>query len=283
MVKRAFCQLAALMAVVGVAARLHAKVGSVEFAALVKASDVVVLGNVVDVSTVDGVKVARVKVIETYKGTKVDQLFFLAQPTWICDISEAMKGETALLFLTAYEDRWKGSELILLKPLPTREALQRAGVGQAMFQIVDSGRGRMPLRSVGGEKYATVWVGDVRLPVSVRTISGPKPDRSFIRSAALSDIVGLVQSQVALAQLFQHAPEKAANADCFRSLTQKSSVYDAVTKCGRPDEETGSGVYIFIYHLRDGSTVSIGTPYLERIDRITLKDASGKRTSLLAQ
>jgi hypothetical protein len=33
-----------------------------------------------------------------------------------------------------------------------------------------------------------------------------------------------------------------------------------------PDEEIGSGLYIFVYHLHDGSTVSIGTPYLTRIE-----------------
>jgi len=31
------------------------------------------------------------------------------------------------------------------------------------------------------------------------------------------------------------------------------SVYEVVEKCGRPDDEAGSGVYIFLYHLRDGT------------------------------
>src|SRR5438876_11409873 len=78
---------------------LHAKVGPMDFSTLVRVSDAIVLGRVVDVSKVKGVKIAQVKVLETYKGRKVDELFLLAQATWTCDISEAVKGETALWFL----------------------------------------------------------------------------------------------------------------------------------------------------------------------------------------
>jgi hypothetical protein len=59
------------------------------------------------------------------------------------------------------------------------------------------------------------------------------------------------------------------------------SIYMAVEKCGRSDEETGSGLYIFVWNLRDGSTVAIGTPYLERIDHITYTEPSGKSVPLL--
>jgi hypothetical protein len=54
------------------------------------------------------------------------------------------------------------------------------------------------------------------------------------------------------------------------------SIYAVVQKCGRPDEELGSGIFIFVWHLADGSTVSIGTPYLERIGRVQYTNAAGK-------
>jgi hypothetical protein len=66
----------------------------------------------------------------------------------------------------------------------------------------------------------------------------------------------------------------------FRSLTVKVSVSDVVEKCGRPDEELGSGLYIFVWHMPAGSTVSIGTPHLERIGPVRLTDAFGKTTIL---
>jgi len=78
--------------------------------------------------------------------------------------------------------------------------------------------------------------------------------------------------------MFPNAPDNKRDINCFRSLTVKSSVNDVVQKCGRPDEELGSGLYIFVWHMPDGSAVSIGTPYLERIGPVRLIDASGKTT-----
>lgn len=83
--------------------------------------------------------------------------------------------------------------------------------------------------------------------------------------------------------MFPNAPEKTKNADCFRFFTPQMSIYMVVQKCGRPDEEVGSGVYIFIYHLSDGSTVGVNTPDLNRIDYLTITDASGKRSAILNQ
>jgi hypothetical protein len=195
MVNRSLCRLTILLTVVSLSARIHAKVGSVEFSTLVRQADVIVLGTVVDVTTVKGVKVARVKVLETYKGRKVNELFFLAQPTWTCDISDAVKGETALLLLSSYTDPRSGMEKMFLSPLPSRKDFE--GAGNAMFLIIDSGRGRMPLRTVNGQQYATLWVGDVRLPASVQTGRNPNQKYSFIRSVRLTDLVGLVGTSMA--------------------------------------------------------------------------------------
>lgn len=88
-------------------------------------------------------------------------------------------------------------------------------------------------------------------------------------------------SRSVVQEMFPNAPKKEENGECFRSLTPQMSISMVVEKCGRPDEEIGSGIYIFVYHLQDGSTVSIGTPSLNRIDYVVHTDASGKRTSLL--
>ena len=81
--------------------------------------------------------------------------------------------------------------------------------------------------------------------------------------------------------MFPNAPEKTQSLGCFRALKPEMSMYTVVQKCGRPDEELGSGIYIFVWHLADGSKVSIGTPYLERIGDIQVTDSSGKSSSLL--
>jgi len=80
--------------------------------------------------------------------------------------------------------------------------------------------------------------------------------------------------------MFPNAPDNKQDINCFRSLTVKMSVSDVVEKCDRPDEELGSGLYIFIWYMPAGSTVSIGTPHLERIGPVRLTDAFGKTTIL---
>jgi hypothetical protein len=40
---------------------------------------------------------------------------------------------------------------------------------------------------------------------------------------------------------------------------------DVVWKCGIPDEHQGSGIYIFLYDMADGSVVVIGTADLKKL------------------
>jgi hypothetical protein len=58
-------------------------------------------------------------------------------------------------------------------------------------------------------------------------------------------------------------------------------MYLVVQKCGRPDEEIGSGLYVFVYHLRDGSTVGISTPDLARVGYVTFTDRKGRSSTIL--
>ena len=103
-----------------------------------------------------GKRYAKAKVAEVWKGTPTERVEFLASRTWTCDISEAKKGETVLLFL--------------IKSNKSRS-----------YAIAHSGRGRMPLRAVEGKSYATFWL-DVRLPKDTPTIDGPEPKWDSIRS-----------------------------------------------------------------------------------------------------
>ncbi len=81
--------------------------------------------------------------------------------------------------------------------------------------------------------------------------------------------------------MFPNAPKKAQTVDCFRSLRRGMSMEAVVQKCGRPDDQLGSGTYIFVWRLADGSTVSIGTPYLEKICDVRYTDPKGKSSVLL--
>jgi hypothetical protein len=146
------------------ASPLKAKVASIEFSNLVATSDLIVVAKVESVSAplILGKKYAKAKVTEVWKGLPVEQVKFLVSPTWTCDVSEAFKGETVLLFLNKRDQ------------------------SQA-YSIAHSGRGRWPLRIVGGNEYATFWP-DVILPKDVATIAGPESKFDFIRSVKLDTL-----------------------------------------------------------------------------------------------
>lgn len=74
-----------------------------------------------------------------------------------------------------------------------------------------------------------------------------------------------------------NAPPTARQVSCFTSFEQSSTMMDVVRKCGIPDEDIGSGLMIFVYHLTDGSEVVIGTPSADQPHlRITNSFKGGK-------
>jgi hypothetical protein len=116
------------------------------------------------------VRVASAEVIETWKGAPVREVRFRASPIWTCDISTAKEGEEVVLFLTR-------------------------GEGKPIMMIGHAGRGRLPLRVVQGDTYATFW-DDVRLPDGTATIPGPEREYSFIRSVELTRLRELVRREL---------------------------------------------------------------------------------------
>jgi len=145
-----------------------AKVASVSLENLVKQSDIIVVAKVESVNRpIIGKRYAKAKVLEVWKGPAVESVEFLASRTWTCDISDAKKGETALLFL-------------------------KKGGKSRSYAIAHSGRGRLPLRPVDGKQYATFWP-DIRLPENAPTIDGPDPQWDFIRSVELEWLRDFVQ------------------------------------------------------------------------------------------
>jgi len=61
------------------------------------------------------------------------------------------------------------------------------------------------------------------------------------------------------------APQTARNAHCFRTFSGSSAMVDVARKCGIPDEYQGSGIYIFLYDMDDGSVVAVGTADLKKL------------------
>jgi hypothetical protein len=144
------------------------EVGAIPIAELAQRSDLIVIATVESVSEPTGEKVyATAKVMEVWKGPHVGKVEFLASGTWTCDISEAELGEAVLLFLTT-------------------------GPESRSLMIAHSGRGRMPLRTLDGKRYATFWE-EILLPETTATIPGPDRASCFIRSLEVEVFRSLVK------------------------------------------------------------------------------------------
>jgi hypothetical protein len=144
-------------------------------------------------------KIARAVPLREFKATHPGRLahpaadsgrasscfYFVAEPTWTCDTSDAVAGETVLLFLSRVREQTIERPNLGKPPVRVGAAKQ-----QALFYIAHSGRGRMPVRQVNGQTYVTLWTEDVLLPPGIQTIDGPHPGSAeYIRSALLTDMV----------------------------------------------------------------------------------------------
>jgi hypothetical protein len=204
-------------AVVCLTGECSPKVASTTLRELRNNSDLIVVGKATTVTSVKGVRVAQVQVTATIKGRSPSTIYYLAQPTWICDTTGATVGEETLFFFTRYSFDPHPASMAHVKPTgdpgtytiedgvsplgafkePTGFRQQiSALVGDSYFwQVSWAGRGRMPIRTLNGTKYATLWIGDVRLPNGIPTVSGPEPEYSFIRSAPLAVIIAFVKAE----------------------------------------------------------------------------------------
>lgn len=174
-----------LLAITFLALASAAASASMEFITLgklVASSDIIVIAEVLRVEgappglkvappdkRMPAVRIATAKVLETWKGPVEKEVRFFASPLAQCDVSTADKGQRMVLCLG-------------------REA--ESGI----MRISHGGRGGMPLRAVGNKLCATIDSFTVELPAGTRTIPGPEPQFSFMRSIELSKLKELVRA-----------------------------------------------------------------------------------------
>lgn len=130
------------------------------------------------VESVGGILVARVTVEQPIKGCqKGQELFYLNERTWTCDVTKAEVGEQTLLFLdTLPEHPFQDAEdsTLIGKIRLFDSARQRELRGIPLYQVYHSGNGRMPLKSWGGQVY-TYRRPPIYLPDTIPTINQPGP------------------------------------------------------------------------------------------------------------
>jgi len=214
------------VAIAALAAACHAKVAATSLGELVGLSDLIVVGRVIDIPSVEKTRVAEVEVTQVLKGRLAGTtLYLLAQPTWTCDTSTAVKGESALLFLQ--QPRGRISAMTYKEPPRLRARLQARKNKGPFMVIAWSGRGRMPLRTVRGENYVAL-PGDVRVPSSLKTIRGPRPEDLSLHR--LAEVVQFIKGRVGKSQESGSKSSQVQNA-AWRSA-QEDDIYEAVLRRG---------------------------------------------------
>jgi hypothetical protein len=110
-----------------------------------------------------------------------------------------------------------------------------------------------------------------------------KPNmKSFLCRLQGDSSVTAGQNEI-LKTVFPKAPVTARDLANFSSLNRKMTISEVVSRCGLPDELSGSGFYIFTYHLRDGSYVHLTAASSDgRILEANHLDDKGYGTSLFA-
>ena len=108
---------------------------------------------------------------------------------------------------------------------------------------------RVELRS---RQTTTLFLNDITRRLHRRIKSLPR---------YMTDIPQPIPEQIRLPD----APKTSRNVECFRTFSYNSAMVDVVRKCGIPDEHQGSGIYIFLYDMDDGSLVAVGTADLKKL------------------
>ena len=178
-------------------------VRDVSLAELVDASEVILVGTVVEVRDVEGIRVARVEVEQTIKGPTYEEIWYLAQGTWACDITSGKLNERAILLLNKYEfhpepDQIGDTAVVVIgefsEPMSFRASIERITGDGAFWAVSWAGRGHMPIRRNWGREYAVVWTAEVRLP---KTLSGRGSDEKIERKVPFADLLGEIAGYVA--------------------------------------------------------------------------------------
>jgi hypothetical protein len=173
--------------VIAVATTCFADAGTIKLAEMVKYSDLIVVGKVVN-ARVNGKRIAELAVSRTLKGDpSLKRIRFYAGPSWACDVSEAVEGETGIFFLQRYLTEYPAE-----KSLP-----QTDSDGIRVFFLTHSGRGRLVIHHIDGEDfvYARRKGGDVKFPVNLRFARYPKPEDLDLGLIRATDLVAYVRSR----------------------------------------------------------------------------------------
>ena len=133
--------LAVFSLYIAVPAVANFSVATIGLVDLVQRSEVIVVAEVSKIVIRAGVKVAVAKVTQGIKpGSPTGTIEFVADKTWTCDTSNAVVGESVLLYLNKVR---KDARVTMLKRDLGRAAGESQAQGRTLYRLAYHGRGRI--------------------------------------------------------------------------------------------------------------------------------------------
>lgn len=164
-----------------------AEISSIQLEELTKNSDLIFVGRVISVSTIDEEEIAKIEVLKKYKGRAQNQVFISVSRTWTCDVSNAIVGETALFFLSKYRIR-PTLQRNLEETCKLKKKIDSEIGTNDFYYISHSGYGRMPIEKKNGLDNVSILYGQVILPKKIKVSEKYVEKYTSINLAKLEEV-----------------------------------------------------------------------------------------------
>lgn len=163
-----------LIVIVFLSMAIQAKVAPAPIEQLITSAQLIVVGKVSSVQTVEGVKFAKVEILQTLKGPTDTSIYYAVErQVFGCDISNAVKDETALFFFNRYTINLISASKDQLpdpfgirKTMLFKDTVEKLTNHADLFRLSFNGRGRMPVEDKNNEQL--LRVSGVILPGDVK-------------------------------------------------------------------------------------------------------------------
>jgi hypothetical protein len=156
--------LALGLAIATVSVPGEAKVARTTLGQLIMGSEAIMIAHVEGLLSFDGLTVARAVPARVLKGReRGTPIYFVAGPTWACDTSTAVRGETVLLFLLH-------AKSARVERRHIHRPTARVAV-QPLYFLDAAGRGRLPIREVNGQPTVLIRNREIEVSAGLRPVS----------------------------------------------------------------------------------------------------------------
>lgn len=159
-------------------------------------ADVIAVVGLLSVQEVDRMRIAQARALRWLKGADRSPIVrYVAEGSWVADLSGREPGETALVFLesiSAADIEERGA----LRNRPHLRETPAGMVGQRLWQIGSDGFGWMPCRYLDGQYHAMVWRTEMSIARTLPRSPAPRPWRDLADAVPLNELIDAILTRL---------------------------------------------------------------------------------------